>query len=491
VEFHNIKRNWSTLKEADMDENYICELYRYTNEQNINIHSILILRDGNKVLETYAHPFDSEARRDVFSASKSFLSAAIGIAVKMELLRIDDKIGSFFPDEINTSMPYIEEVAIKHLLTMSVGQTSEDFMKIWNQEDWVYAFLNTPITHKPGYLHEYNNFCSFMLSAIIQKVSGMRLLEFLDTYLFRKIGIQKTCWLQPNKGIDFGASGLYLTAVEMALFGQLLLNDGNWNGEQIIDREYLQQAVTKQIEAEIYLDGNGTTENCGYGYHFWINNFGGYSASGMLLQEIVVLKEYGVVAVILGGISNGTAVVSKLISNYIIPACNTGYTGENLSLKKSIACFESEAIYADSISSKYINFNKFYNLSLPIEFFGVFDFIKTRLTGIGLIIKDKEVTLLYKDSDMLYRLKCGINNLFIVNKFEREVSGDIVDYKLSLRGRWENNMFLFEIQPLASAYRIIGLMDFKDDDNIELEIYYDDRCTSFNEHKKTMGYCIS
>jgi CubicO group peptidase (beta-lactamase class C family) len=165
-----------------------------------------------------------------------------------------------------------------------------------------------------------------MLSAIVTKVTGKSLNDFLNEYLYRKIGIEKPVWDQVN-GINFGATGLHISSHDMARFGLLLLNDGVWDGEQIVSKEYLDLATSKQIETT---DNELPSDNNGYGYQFWLNSFGDFRCSGYLSQQIIINKEFDLVFVVK---SNEERSLVHLFEDYILKAAQNGYKVCSYSLR--------------------------------------------------------------------------------------------------------------------------------------------------------------
>ncbi|MBN2540333.1 MAG: serine hydrolase, partial [Bacilli bacterium] len=174
----------------------------------------------------------------------------------------------------------------------------------------------------------YSNFCTLMLSAIVTKITGRSLNDFLNEYLYSVIGIEKPQWNQVHN-ISFGATGLQISANDMARFGLLLLNDGNWDGTQVVSKEYLDLATNVRIETQS-IEFQYDYDKYGYGYQFWMNSFGDFRCAGAWQQYIIINKEYNLVFVIK---SYEERDVLSLFENYVLKAAKTGWNYCDYSLR--------------------------------------------------------------------------------------------------------------------------------------------------------------
>jgi len=196
-------------------------------------HSIMILRHGKVVAEGWWNPYGPALRHSLYSCSKSFTSTAIGFAVSEKLLTVNDKVTSFFPGSLpDTIKPYLAELTVKNLLTMSVGQDPDPTAKVpFASDDWVKGMLATPIVNKPGSKFLYNTMATYTLSAIVQKVTGQKVVDYLKPRLFDPLGIKGMDWEISKQGINTGGWGLRLKTEDLAKMGQLYLQKGMWNGK--------------------------------------------------------------------------------------------------------------------------------------------------------------------------------------------------------------------------------------------------------------------
>lgn len=328
--------NKASVKDANINKGILVDLFNTIDERKFNLHNLMLVKSGSRVFRASAMDFTEDTKEDVYSVSKSFTSIAIGILADMELIHLDDYVIFFFQEEVKNYLPEYEALRIKHLLTMSVGQTNDIFKELTPSDNAFELFFNQPLPNKPGEKFFYSNIAVFMLSAIVTKVTGKSLNDFLNDYLYKKIGIEKPNWKQVNN-ISFGATGLEISTNDMARFGVLLLNEGNWDGEQIVSKEYMRQATKKQIDT----NDSETGHDAGYGYLFWMDEFGGYRAAGILGQYIVVLKDLDLVFVTKGFEER---FFINTLCKYIVSATKTGWKYCDYSLRDFTRRFKMHSV---------------------------------------------------------------------------------------------------------------------------------------------------
>ena len=194
------------------------------------VHSFMILRHGKRIAQGWWTPYDEATPQLMHSLSKSFTSTAIGLAIGEGQLSLDDPVISFFPDDTPTEPGWqLEAMRIRDLITMTTGHRREPWL--FNVEsDWVKTFLHSDIEFKPGTHFQYNSAATYMLSAILQSVTGERLVDYLDKRLFRPLMIQKPDWDLSPEGINTGGWGLRITTENIAKLGQLYLQKRNLAG---------------------------------------------------------------------------------------------------------------------------------------------------------------------------------------------------------------------------------------------------------------------
>lgn len=304
-----------------MDSGRLNEMMASIDAQAINLHGIVVIRHGVIVAERYYGAFNESGRSEIYSCTKSFISTLIGVALDKGLLgSIDQPVLGFFSDR---SFENVDErkqtMTIRNLLTMTPGLTWEEsdatYMQLYSSADWTKTILDRPMAFQPGSQFEYNSGASHILSAIIQKSTGMNTADFARTNLFEPLGITGFQWSADSAGLSIGGWGLQLTPREMAKLGYLFLRRGEWDGRQIVSSDWVNAATKKQVSADNTL---------GYGYHWWISADGSaYMALGRYGQAIYVKTDLDLVVVITAQEDNHDRALG-LIGAYILPACWNG-----------------------------------------------------------------------------------------------------------------------------------------------------------------------
>jgi hypothetical protein len=246
---------------------------------------------------------------------------------------------SFFPDQLpDTVSAYLAALTIKDLLTMSVGQKPDPSGAVNPKDNWVKEFFALPILDTPGKKFLYNSMATFMLSAIVQKVTGQKVIDYLEPRLFKPLGIQNIDWETNGEGINAGGWGLRLKTEDMAKFGQLFLQKGNWNGKQVIPAAWVEEATT----AHIIQNPNATEEQKntsdwlqGYCYQFWRSRNNSFRADGAYGQYILVLPEKDAVIAITSETPNMQDELN-LVWKHLLPAMKNEKLPENKTLATAV-----------------------------------------------------------------------------------------------------------------------------------------------------------
>jgi len=262
-----------------------------------DLHSLMIVKSGQLVAEGWWAPYKSTAPHLLYSLSKSFTSTAVGIAEHEGLLSIDDTVVSFFPDKVGSEIhPFTAELTIRHLLAMASGHVVDTWGAISTDgPDMVRNFLAIDPTEPPGTHFCYNQGCTYTLSAIISKVTGGTLFEYVKSRLLSPMGIETAEWLTTPEGITQGFSGLYLESESIAKFGVLQLQLGEWNGQRLVPAQYLKTAHEKHVEN---LESSESPDwQQGYGFQFWVCRNDAYRGDGAAGQLCVVIPRYEAVIV--------------------------------------------------------------------------------------------------------------------------------------------------------------------------------------------------
>jgi CubicO group peptidase (beta-lactamase class C family) len=323
--------NWPTERwrtsapeEQGMDSGTLAEMLVLIREQDYDIDSLVITRNGYVILDVKKHPFGKipNEKHQIYSCTKSVISILIGIAIDKGLIEsVDQSVLDFFPGKVIKNLDEDKTaMTLENLLTMTTGLDCRDsylyqfvgLSQMEYSEDWVKHVLDLPMVAEPGSRFEYCNGASFLLSAIIQETSGMNAYEFANQHLFTPLGISHISWSGNPQGIALGYSGLQMLPRDMAKIGYLILKEGIWDGEEIVSPEWIKQSTRKHI--------SGTLQE-GYGYQWWLDASGIIMGLGYEGQYIIIEPELDLVVVFVSTLAEENFYLpEELLQNYIIPA---------------------------------------------------------------------------------------------------------------------------------------------------------------------------
>jgi len=308
----------STPEAQGMDSALLRQMMDEIKTGNHSIDSVLVVRNGYIVWEEYPnYIYDRDTTHILYSATKSFTSALTGIAIDKGYIKsVDQEIMDFFKD---TTVANLDErkqrITIKDLLTMTAGfqwdeisygysDSRNSVSQAVSSGNYVQYVLDCPMAHEPGEYFTYNTGNTQVLSAIITKATNLNTAIFAEKYLFSPLGIKNVQWLNDAQGIASGGSYLYMTTRDMAKFGYLYLNNGIWDGDQIIPKDWVTKSTTNVIS--------------NYGYLWWVNSvFEYYYAAGLYGQRIYVAPESNVVCVITTS-SEESSFVDQAFMSYVL-----------------------------------------------------------------------------------------------------------------------------------------------------------------------------
>ncbi|WP_425955295.1 serine hydrolase domain-containing protein [Xylanimonas sp. McL0601] len=270
-------------------------------------HSLMVLRHGAVVAEEWWFPYAPEQRHMMFSVSKTFTSMAVGLAIAEGLLTVEDRVVDLLPDAVPAEpSEHLRAMRVRHLLTMTSGHASDsmgatDRNLSRPEDDWAGAILAVPVELEPGSRFVYDTGATYLLSAILHRLTGQRLLDYLTPRLLAPLGIEDATWEQDPRGIDVGGFGLSITTEDMAAFGQLLLQRGRWGEAQLVPAEWVDAAMAWQVDSAPQ-EWDADTR-VGYGYQMWQCRSGAVRADGAFGQFVVVWPEHDVVVAMTSGSS--------------------------------------------------------------------------------------------------------------------------------------------------------------------------------------------
>jgi CubicO group peptidase (beta-lactamase class C family) len=310
---------WRTSSPAEqgMDAAKLSEMLEAVKSQNLNLHSLLVIRNGAIVSENYFGANDPNTRHELYSCTKSFIATLVGMAIdKGAISGIGQPVVGFFPNRtFKNASAMKSSLTLEHLLTMTSGldwlEGDPTYQAMSMSRDWVGYVMDIPMRSLPGGQFNYCSGCSHVLSAIIQAETRMNTRDFAEKELFRPLGITNVRWDADAQGIPIGGWGLQITPRDMAKLGYLYLHDGVWEGRQIVSSAWVKAATAKHTPTDGPL---------GYGYQWWTYpRWGAYAALGRYGQMIFVVPDLDLIVVTTAA-AGGHDAIFGLIDQYIVPA---------------------------------------------------------------------------------------------------------------------------------------------------------------------------
>ncbi len=253
------------------------------------IHAIEIHRGGRLVLRIAPAPYSCSDKREIYSLSKSFCSTAVGFLVDEGLLSLDARIVDLFPECVpEHPQENLLKMKVRHVMSMNSGHHGCAMHAMIRAEDEIRAFMEQPVLSEPGTHFAYNTGATLVLSHIVERLTGMKLLDYLSRKLFMPLGISGIRWNRTPDGANEGGCGIHVSVDDIAKLGLLYLNRGVWNGRRLLSEAWVKEATSKVSDNS----GNGSHDWCaGYGFQFWINEREGFRGDGAYGQLCVVLPE--------------------------------------------------------------------------------------------------------------------------------------------------------------------------------------------------------
>jgi CubicO group peptidase (beta-lactamase class C family) len=321
----------STPEEQGIGSASISAMLQEIQREDLAVHSVLVVRHGYLVSETYYPPYTRETRHPVHSISKSVTSAVTGIALEDGHVRsVQQKVLDFFPEIAReTTDEYLKDLTVEHLLTMSAGFNTTTLPNYAGKDasdasfDAVeYILTHSNVLRRPGETFFYDSGMPQVMSAILQKTSGLTLEAYAQKSLFGTMGITDFSWESDPQGMTLGYSGLSLRPLDMSRWGYLYLHGGQWNGKQLVPADWVRASTTKHIETKGLMNA---AEDDGYGYYWWIDSFGGFSAHGHGGQYIFVLPGLDMIVVFTGDLADPVfPAPHRLLRTFLLPAVQSG-----------------------------------------------------------------------------------------------------------------------------------------------------------------------
>ena len=288
-----------TPGEANVDPRAVLDFVDTAFANDLDLHSFMLYRHGNVVAEGWSWPYANHRPHIMHSLTKSVTACGVGLAMDEGYFSLDDRVVSFFDDELPSHVSEnLDVMTVRHLLTMQSGHAESVSGSVFRpiKTSWVAEFFKIPVVYPPGTHFLYSSAVSFMLSAIVTRTTGEAVRDFLEPRMFKPLGITGLDWGASPNGISSGGNGLTWRTADSLKLGILHLNMGEWHGRQVLSRSWVEQATRSQVP-----DGD-------YGYQWWVNeDAGAYYAVGAFGQLSIVFPEHDAVLAITAGVQSGSS----------------------------------------------------------------------------------------------------------------------------------------------------------------------------------------
>lgn len=278
------------------------------------IHSIMVVQNGEVIAERWLNGGAPDKPHVLNSVSKTFTATAVGFAITEGRFSLSDKVIDFFPERLPENVSdNLRKMEVHHLLSMSTGHDyAPDRHKMGPDADWIKGFLAEEVKHEPGTFFVYNSLATYMLSAIIQKVTGKKVVDYLEPRLFEPLGIKGARWEECSQGINVGGWGLYLKTEDLAKLGQFILQRGKWNGKRLLPASWFKKATTAHIASRpagvrpenVKVKPENSDWLQGYCYQMWRCRHNAVRADGAAGQYILVMPDQNAVIAVTADLSN-------------------------------------------------------------------------------------------------------------------------------------------------------------------------------------------
>lgn len=315
----------ATPKSAGVPSKLILDFLNGCEANRVELHNVIIVKDGKIIFEGHAQPYAADIPHYVHSMTKAFTNTAAGIAYSQGLLKLEDKVVSFFPEHVPEHLTeFQKEMTVKDLITMRSGMDEDingsEFRTI--KTSWIARYFKQPVVYKPGTHYFYCSGNTFMTSAIVQKVTGKTTHELINEYIVPELGMRPFTWTKSPEGICSGNSGISICAEDIVRFGLLYLNHGCWNGKQVLSREWVDRSLGLVDPVE------RKPEDPRYNYH-WSQHISQdiYSADGFLGQFCTIVPKLNMVlAVTSATAANANIDMEDMLKKHLVDPLLAGVT---------------------------------------------------------------------------------------------------------------------------------------------------------------------
>ncbi len=441
------------------------EYIRILEENKLNTHNVLISRGNTIIFEHYWKPFHKNFYHRMYSASKSFVSLAVGFLWQEGKIDLDESISSYFPEESAIAKDKeLCEQTVRHMLMMSTAKTRRWWFAV-KPEDRVKDYFENdiPEVRPSGSIYEYDSNGSFVLCALVERITGKKMMDYLREKLFDKIDVSKDAYcLECPGGHSWGDSGILCTARDLWKTARFVLNKGMWNNEQLLSAEYLERATTKQIDNNPW--GICGPNTWGYGYQFWMTYQNSFFFNGMGCQYAVCVPDKDIILVYNGDNQGNQFAMQIIIDNFfrlIVNECSDAPLEENFNDYKQLWS------YLDTLELSAITGEKYNSLEKRIN--GVVFEMDNNPMGIQHVkfeFSDDEGILYYKNAQGEKELHFGrcknVFGLFPEEGFADEIGTVLVPgnkYKCAVSAGWvEPQKLHIKVQIIDKYFGILNIV---------------------------------
>ena len=448
----------STPEAQGMDSEALLEMLEFSAARGLDIHSMLIVRNGHMVVESDFYPYRSDALHMVHSITKNVTATLVGIAIEEGYIEsVDQKMVELLPDLDLTHLDErIKDITVEDLLTMQTGiywggaGSASSYEMFYESDNQLMYALEKEFANDPGEVHEYNSGSTHILSVILTEATGKSTREYGEEKLFEPLGISDIQWAVDLQGYYMGGDMLLIKPKDLAKFGLLYLQQGVWEGEQIVPKDWVEISTQNHVEQGYY------------GYSWWIPDMDGYVGSGIAGQHLVILPEEDMVVVITSGVgSRAYGFLNTFTKNWILGAvADREPIDEN---EDAYTRLQEKIEQLDSPDEA------FENIDLPdtaAEISGNTYLMDNGESFTFEFTEDPEATLIWHREGMEEEdeVIIGLDNVFRGNRIENFVLSNQIDTDAMIRGHWEDDTtFILDFKCLENPMAYFYEFQFEGD----------------------------
>lgn len=464
-----------TPEQVGVKSSAITAFINEINENNLGLQSFTVVRHDKVCAQGFFKPYNKDIPHVLYSMSKSVTSTAVGFAVSEGLINLNDRVVKFFPEYLMSKCPFNRMITVRMLLTMH----SDKLITVLDEKggtDWVQNFFNAPFLLPPNTKFNYISENTTMLSAIITKVTGMSVIDYLYPRIFEPLGIEKPFWESDGKGNNAGGWGLYMKSEDLAKFFLPYIHGGKWkDGTQIIPAIWVKEATRKQVDSV----SDGYIDNMmGYGYQFWRNPVpNSYRADGLFGQRCFMFPEYDALVVLNCGEAEDYKVM-KIFWKYFPECFGYGELPENKAeyqqmletidncsvedLPKSERNRElEEKISGRLITCKTSEFVSVVSITITQMWFKK----PGEISEMKLTFDDEKLTFYWKEKEYENTIDVGLNGEYGISKM---TLGDVTYHAYSKAAWKEDGTLDLWIRPIETSHVRKFNFKFNDDDTVKI-----------------------